>query len=215
MWKRDIRQSNSCPNCGYPITQKQESTPQPQHSSVVYITEPEKKKSKLGILALIFSILGCTFFIGLILAITDLCRKDGTKKTCSIIALVISCIWLLAGIAHSNDSNTTEPTQNETQVEETDQHQEVLPQATAETESIKEVDVKPEKEGTDFKPDYDSIGDAFKQEFEDNFSISEENQENIDLLKRVFRILLMMKKSKMPMKTGKNLERICKKSFRF
>lgn len=58
----------------------------------------ENKNSTLGILALIFSVLGCTFLIGIILAIIDLTKKDGRKKTLSIIALVISGIWLLVGI---------------------------------------------------------------------------------------------------------------------
>ena len=58
----------------------------------------ENKNSTLGILALIFSVLGCTFLIGIILAIIDLTKKDGRKKTLSIIALVISGIRLLVGI---------------------------------------------------------------------------------------------------------------------
>lgn len=86
----------------------------------------ENKNSTLGILALIFSILGCTSLVGLILAIIDLSKKDGRKKTLSIIALVISGVWLLIGIVagasrkKGNDSSSTEVvTETETTEEDT------------------------------------------------------------------------------------------------
>ena len=81
-----------CPNCGTPANQ----TPLP-----TYPAPPKKQgNSALGILALIFSILGCTFFVAIIMAIIDLCKKDGHKKSLSIAALVISGIWLLGGIGN-------------------------------------------------------------------------------------------------------------------
>ncbi len=55
--------------------------------------------SGLGVAALILTILGCTSLIGLILAIVDLCKKDGKKKTLSVVALCISGVWLLISIA--------------------------------------------------------------------------------------------------------------------
>ena len=67
----------------------------------------ENKNSTLSILALIFSILGCTFLIGLILAIIDLRKGDGRKKTLSIIALVISGIWLIVGIIGAINKKST------------------------------------------------------------------------------------------------------------
>ena len=71
----------------------------------------ENKNSTLSILALIFSVLGCTFLIGLILAIIDLSKGDGRKKTLSIIALVISGIWLIVGIIGAiNKKNDTAST---------------------------------------------------------------------------------------------------------
>ena len=91
-----------CPNCGTPANQ----TPPP-----TYPAPPQKQgNSALGILALIFSILGCTFFVAIILAIIDLCKKDGRKKSLSIAALVISGIWLLGGIGNivkKDNVNTT------------------------------------------------------------------------------------------------------------
>ena len=51
--------------------------------------------SSLGIAALILTLLGCTSFIGIILAIVDLCNKDGRKKTLSIISLGICAFWFI------------------------------------------------------------------------------------------------------------------------
>ena len=51
--------------------------------------------SSLGIAALILTLLGCTSFIGIILAIVDLCNKDGRKKTLSIISLGICAFWFV------------------------------------------------------------------------------------------------------------------------
>lgn len=72
--------------------------------------EPEiNRNSTLGILALVFSILGCLSPVGITLAIIDLCRKDGTKKTCSGIALGIVGAWIVLLIIifmSSSDSST-------------------------------------------------------------------------------------------------------------
>lgn len=92
-------QAVSCPNCGAPIRIVQ---PVPQFVA----PQPKKKSSTLGVLALIFSIIGCTFFVGIILAIIDLCRKDGCKKTLSIIALVICGVWILAIAGSSNKEDS-------------------------------------------------------------------------------------------------------------
>lgn len=175
--------ATTCPNCGYPVPINQQKHPmlipvQPIQQEV------KPKNSTLGILALIFSILGCTFIIGIVLAIIDILKKDNTKKTCSIIALVISCIWLLVVIASAGPSNSDESAQNKMHIEETEQMPEEIPESTTETESVQE-----EKEDTknmvesNSETNFDSVGDAFKQGFEDNFNISEENQENIDSIK--------------------------------
>lgn len=91
-----------CPNCGTPANQ----TPPP-----TYPASPKKQgNSALGILALIFSILGCTFFVAIILAIIDLCKKDGRKKSLSIAALIICGIWVLGGISNMAKRDTTNTT---------------------------------------------------------------------------------------------------------
>lgn len=81
--------AKSCPNCGCPImvgnTSMQTTT----------IKNADQKVSGLSVVALIFSIIGCTFIIGIVLAIIDLCKKDGRKKVCSKIALIICGFWLI------------------------------------------------------------------------------------------------------------------------
>lgn len=98
--------ADKCPYCGCPM--------QPNN----YVRQESLSKSKegktssLSITALVLSILGVTFIIGIILAIIDLCKKDGRKKTCSIIALVISGIWLIIGVANAGKSNNPEKAGN-------------------------------------------------------------------------------------------------------
>ncbi len=94
--------ADKCPHCGCPM-QTSNTVSQANTSK-----SKEGKVSGLSITALIFSILGCTFFVGVILAIIDLCIKDGRKKTCSIIALVISGLWLVVGIANMGNSDKPE-----------------------------------------------------------------------------------------------------------
>lgn len=65
------------------------------NQSVSMNAQNQNKNSGLSIIALVLSIIGCTSFVGLILAIVDLSKKDGKKKTVSIVALSISGIWFL------------------------------------------------------------------------------------------------------------------------
>lgn len=95
----------------------------------------KKKVSILGIIAFIFSIMCCTGFIGIILAIIDLCTS-GKKKNVgfSIAALIIGFItfpislpmWLgfLGGAGNSQSTTVTETTteqvtENSEEIEET------------------------------------------------------------------------------------------------
>lgn len=127
--------AKTCPNCGSPV-----SSGQPEVRSVSSSSKNRpKRNSQLGIAALILSILGCTFVIGAIMAVIDLCKKDGNKKTCSIIALVISGLWLVIGVgasAGSGDKSDTPTTavvssQTSTTAEETTKS----PETEMETES--------------------------------------------------------------------------------
>ena len=83
---------------------------------------PKGKNSVMGILALILSLTGILFFIGAILAIIDLCQKNGRKKTISIIALVICAFWVLAIAGSDSDTSSDQPATAEvieTEIEET------------------------------------------------------------------------------------------------
>ena len=75
--------------------------PQPVRA---YINKPAKN-SGLGIAALILSILGVTFFIGIILAVIDLCRKDGNKKTFSIVSICICVFWVIMLVSVGGDDS--------------------------------------------------------------------------------------------------------------
>lgn len=90
---------DKCPHCGYPIKQALLNAQKKAQAGQTAQAAPKKKvkqgQSTLGILALIFSIIPCTLIVGLILSIIDLCRSNGKKKTCSIIGLVISVLWIL------------------------------------------------------------------------------------------------------------------------
>lgn len=79
-----------------------------QSASAQYNQPAATGVSGLGIVALFFSLLGCLSFVGTILAIVDLCIKDGKKKVCSIIALVITCLWCLI-IAIAVSSSNSKP----------------------------------------------------------------------------------------------------------
>ncbi len=75
-------------------TRPQVQSKQAQITKEVSDNQNSPKMSTLGILALVFSFMCCISPIGLILAIVDLCRKDGTKKTCSAIALCVCGAWI-------------------------------------------------------------------------------------------------------------------------
>lgn len=62
------------------------------------------KQSSLGIIALVLSLTGYLSIFGLVLSIIDLRKKNNTKKTCSIIALVIACLlpFVALNMAYEN-----------------------------------------------------------------------------------------------------------------
>lgn len=120
-----------CPECGTPAGQGPASSP-----VVVANAIPDKPKmSGLGIAALILCIIGCTFWLGVILAIIDLVKKDGKKKTCSIIALVISALWILLAIAVPSTQKSASKETKADEVELTEQDGE---EAEVEAEDLQE-----------------------------------------------------------------------------
>ena len=166
--------AEKCPNCGFPIGFQGSSAPQnnsytanenpyqngpqyPQNQPVqVHAVSYEKESnSGLGIAALILSILGCTFILGLIFAIIDLCKKDNRKKTFSIIALCICGFWLLVGIvgaSQKDEPKTMVSTSYETN-------------STTQTESDTETVSKNAPVNKESKPDGNSSSAESKEDF--------------------------------------------------
>lgn len=100
-----------CPNCRSLILPGSINSVPSQNIQQIYdqpIAAKKPRQSKLGILALILCILGCTFWLGIILAIIDLCKKDGNKKVCSVIAICVSVFWfgLVVGVGGLQDNST-------------------------------------------------------------------------------------------------------------
>ncbi len=103
-------QAKFCPNCGCPVTPP--ITSYQQNLQLNTPTNTKKKDSVLSILSIIFSLFGCTAIIGCILAIIDLCIRDGKRKLGSIAALIICGIWIIIAlfVPSSSKSQTTETT---------------------------------------------------------------------------------------------------------
>lgn len=144
--------AQSCPVCGHPIGGAQSYTnsvapstqfvdQQPvQPTQQIRPYDPKPKNSILSILALIFSLFGCTAIVGLILAIVDLTQKNDKKKTGSIAALVICGIWVVMALIVSciGSSSTSKPTTTQqTQVSESDASQQSEEVATQSEEEQK------------------------------------------------------------------------------
>lgn len=131
-------QAKVCPNCG---CQVHSGTPPMNFNQPVL---NNNKTSGLSIAALVFSILGITFFIGAILSIIDLCKKDGRKKTCSIIALVISGIWFISVVGNMGSSNNDSDIATTQQVTEQQVNVSIEQNVTNESEEIESEEVTTE-----------------------------------------------------------------------
>lgn len=120
-------QAAACPNCGRPNIPASHNTTQMNSASDAHInlskastgpgnqTAPKRKKnSGLSIIAFIFSLLGCTFILGILLAIIDLCKKDKEHDhILSKFSIGISVAWIFliaASSALSDESNTDSST---------------------------------------------------------------------------------------------------------
>lgn len=116
----------------------------------------EEKKSSvsvLGIIALILSIIPCTYLLGIVLAIIDLLMKNGKKKIFSIIALVIGALWLLVSILFLGlgiIGSTVEPTEQTSyeSIVENEPSEEVIESESPETEEPETEEVVTEEAET-------------------------------------------------------------------
>ena len=101
--KRTLQQEKQRP---VPQTQIQQHTQQHITNKTTVIKKKnnlkQQKPSKLSIAALVLSFLGGLSAIGIILAIIDLRKKDGHKKTYSVIALIIGCLMVALLVALDN-----------------------------------------------------------------------------------------------------------------
>lgn len=82
----------------------------------------DKKNSVISIIAAIFSIFGCMCYVGLILAIVDLCSgKKEKQHKWSIFAILVCIVWTIVfiffGTIGSNESDSVADTQIESQTE--------------------------------------------------------------------------------------------------
>ena len=99
--------------------------------------------SSLGVAALIFSVLGCTFLIGAILAIIDLTKNDGKKKTLAKISLGICGAWVLFSIIAnilrtSNSEKTVQNTEDIIATETTTEKVEITTEEKVTEEKVTE-----------------------------------------------------------------------------
>lgn len=109
-------------------------------------------------------------------------KKERPLRKKMIIVLSISGCILLIGIANSVFSDSSETPSDEVQIEDNTQ-KEALPVVpdTVESETSQVEELQPEiNETNKSEENQNNVVGAFKQGFEDNFNISEENQENID-----------------------------------
>lgn len=98
----------------------------------------DKKNSVISIIAAIFSIFGCMCYVGLILAIVDLCSgKKEKQHKWSIFAIFVCIVWTIVfiffGTIGSNENDSVADTQIESQTE------------TEESQVIESTEKKPNK----------------------------------------------------------------------
>ena len=131
--------ANACPNCGCPIwdaytppirntpqnvslVNRQESKPKEENNN------NKKKNSTLSAWAAICALFTCTSFIGFILGLIDLSKKDDTQKHTgswfAIIFFVIMCI--LAFATSGEEEDDTEINNNKVVVENVNEENNVI-----------------------------------------------------------------------------------------
>jgi hypothetical protein len=162
-----------CPDCDYQLLPVTASVfPQANKAST------KRKISALSVFSLIFSILGCTFLIGLVLAIIDLRKKDDHKKGVSIAALIICGIWfVLVGTNNTISKDTSDNSAVFSTEENTISTDITLSDTTnSDVEETTPTENNELQESNPYK-------EAFERGFNDHFSISDENKENLDSIK--------------------------------
>lgn len=106
-----------------PAPQQQRQYNRPQNT-----VDYNGRISQLSIAAMVLAVLGCTGFIGIILAIIDLTKNDGRKKGLSIAAIIVALVMtgVFASVANQNsdkndnkaETTVVSETAEETKIEE-------------------------------------------------------------------------------------------------
>lgn len=103
-----------CAKCGYRM-QAENFGFQGQYPMSCF----KKKSSKLGIVAAIFSVFGCMCYVGLILAIIDLCIRTPNKRyRWSYFAIIACIVWtIIFGALGAYGEDYVPPEKDTTQIE--------------------------------------------------------------------------------------------------
>lgn len=99
-------------------------------------------------------------------------KKGSCLKSVGIFFAVIIVLGVIGNLLGGEKDNKPEETQTIIETEES------VEESAVETEAVIE-----ESEETENNKEFDSSKDAFKQGFDDNFNISDENKENIESIK--------------------------------
>ena len=135
--------AGNCPHCGCPINLYDSHT-EPQNLKPMVNEKPKKKKdSKLSIWAAILALFSYTVWIGGILAIIDLLKKDKEKRHIGSGFAIFMCImWLFVSCVNTDDTEGIPDTNLEIStetVEEPTVDEEPIAEETAQEESKENV----------------------------------------------------------------------------
>lgn len=140
----------------------------------------DKKNSVISIIAAIFSIFGCMCYVGLILAIVDLCSgKKEKQHKWSIFAILVCIVWTIVfiffGTMGSNESDSVADTQIESQTE-TEESQVVESTEKKPNKKIEDKEKTKSEKSTEKKKKHNKIVSAFmKDGLEEKVSVKAYN----------------------------------------
>lgn len=128
----------------------------------------DKKNSVISIIAAIFSIFGCMCYVGLILAIVDLCSgKKEKQHKWSIFAILVCIVWTIVfiflGTIGSNESDSVADTQIESQTE-TEEPQVVESTEKKPNKKLEDKEKTKSEKSTEQKKKHNKIVSAFMKD---------------------------------------------------
>lgn len=128
----------------------------------------DKKNSVISIIAAIFSIFGCMCYVGLILAIVDLCSgKKEKQHKWSIFAILVCIVWTIVfiffGTMGSNESDSVADTQIESQTE-TEESQAVESTEKKSSKKLEDKEKTKSEKPTEQKKKHNKIVSAFMKD---------------------------------------------------